>query len=306
MARPPVVTAPQRAGRPARRWQLAGVLIAVLVLAGAAALTLAAVSHGTKTNAARRAADNLVALEAAVRTRAVAWVTSQVGRDIVVACDAVTCADLAQHGFPAGNLNVLQPTAPDPYGSQLVIATASLRSQFGSKLADVFAPEVLATFGTGASRIDIRVIAPDGTAAFRTALRADQEARTASGLQLLANKKIAVSPAARTALRTGQVDQRLLTTLAFIARSEPIHIVSLGRPAPGASPGVPLRTADLAETDPASHHSGAAYLRQLVAALRRQVPPYRPMSIQVIQLARGESVLEVEFGAPSPLGLLHS
>jgi hypothetical protein len=278
----------------------------VLVLVGAAALILGVVSHGTTTKGDRRAAASLVALETAVRTRAVNWVTSQVGRDIVIACDAVTCADLAQHGFPAGNLNVLQPTAPDPYGSQLVIATAGVRSQFGSKLADVFAPEVLASFGTGTTRIDVRVIAPDGTAAFRTALEADLHARTASGLQLLANKKIAVSPAARRALRTGQVDERLLTTLAFIVESEPIRIVSFGRPAPGASSGVPLRTTDLAETDPASHRSGPAYVRQLVAALRRQVAPYLPTSIQVVELAGGESVLQVEFAAPSPLGLLHS
>jgi len=301
-----VASLPQRTARPARHWQLTGLLIAVLVLAGAAALTIAVVSHGTTTKTGRRPAANPVAVEAAVRTEAVAWVTSQVGHDIVIACDAVTCADLAQHGFPAGNLNVLAPTAPDPYGSQLIIATAALRSQFGSKLADVFAPQVIASFGSGASRIDVRVIAADGVAAFRSALAADQHARTASGLQLLANKKITVSPAARVALRTGQVDARLLTTLAFIASSEPIHITGFSGSAPGASPGVPLRTAELAETDPASHLRGPAYVRQLVAALHRQVPPYRAMSIQVVQLARGETVLEIEFGAPSPLGLLHT
>ena len=269
-------------------------------------LTLVVVSHGAATKTGGRPAGNPVTRETAVRTAAVDWVTAQVGHDIAIACDQATCNDLAQHGFPAGNLNVLAPTAPDPYGSQLIIATASVRSQFGSKLADVFAPQVIASFGSGASRIDIRVIAPDGVAAFQASLRADLQARTASGRQLLANKQITASPAARVALRTGQVDQRLLTTLAFIAGSEPVDIVSFRTSGPGSSPGVPLRTADLAETDRASHLRGAAYLRELVAALRRQVPPYRPMTIQVVQLAHGVNVLQVEFGAPSPLGLLHS
>ncbi|HXB48527.1 MAG TPA: hypothetical protein VNW50_12255, partial [Streptosporangiaceae bacterium] len=43
-----------------------------------------------------------ITAEAAVRATAVTWVTSQVGHDIIIACDSVICSDLAQHGFPAG------------------------------------------------------------------------------------------------------------------------------------------------------------------------------------------------------------
>jgi uncharacterized membrane protein len=67
----------------------------------------------TRTGAAALAA------ETAVRDQTASWMESQVGRDIDIACDAVMCADLAQHGFPAGNLTVLAQAAPDPYGSQL-------------------------------------------------------------------------------------------------------------------------------------------------------------------------------------------
>jgi hypothetical protein len=289
-----------------KRWRLAGLVIAVVVLAAVAALILIVDSPGTPSRTGGRPPASLVTVEAAVRSQAVAWVTSQVSQDAVIACDAPTCSDLAQHGFPAGNLNTLPSTAPDPYGSQLIIATAAIRSQFGSKLADVFAPEVLASFGSGASRIDIRLIAPDGTAAFSAALRADQQARKFSGTQLLANKRITTTSTARTALASGDVDDRLLTTLAFLASQEPIDIVGFGSPAPGASPGVALRTVDLAQTDRAARIGGPAYLRQLVAVLHRQVPPYRPMTITVMQLADGQSVLQILFGAPSPFGLLHS
>lgn len=296
----------QRTVRPARRWRLAGLVIAVVVLAAVATLILVVGSPSKATRTGNRPPANLVTVEAAVRSAAVAWVTSQVSRDTAIACDAPTCSDLAQHGFPAGNLNTLPSTAPDPYGSQLIIATAGIRSQFGAKLAAVFAPEVLASFGSGASQIDIRLIAPDGIAAFRSALSADEQARKSSGAQLLGNKRITAASTARTALASGDVDARLLTTLAFLAIEEPIDIVGFGSQAPGASPGVPLRTVDLAQTDPASRVGGSAYLRQLVSALHRQVPPYRPMSIAVVQLADGQSVLQVQFGAPTLFGLLRS
>ena len=153
-----------RAKHPGRRWRLAGVLIAlILVAAVVAAVELSRPNHAT-TAASRSAAagSQSIAAEAVARGHAVAWISSQVGTNIVAACDAVMCSALAQHGFPAGNLNVLQPTSPDPYGSVLVIATADIRNQFGSKLAVVYAPEVIASFGTGANRIDIRVIAQRG------------------------------------------------------------------------------------------------------------------------------------------------
>jgi hypothetical protein len=229
-----------------------------------------------------------------------------VGRDVSIACDAIVCSSLAAHGFPASNLTVLQPTAPDPYGSVLVIATADVRSQFGSKLVSVYAPEVIASFGSGTSRIDVRVIAPQGPAAFRTALNADLAARKSSGAQLLGNSRLTISAAARTQLAAGLVDSRLLTTMAFLLGQHPIDIVGFGGAPAGADPGVPMRIAYLAESDAAAHLSGSAYLSTLEAVLHAQIPPYVPLSIGSVQLPGGQPVLEVEFAAPSPLGLLQS
>ena len=48
--------------------------------------------------------------------------------------------------------------------------TAAVRGLFGSRLAGVYAPEVLASFGTGAARVDVRVVAPDRSARYRQAL----------------------------------------------------------------------------------------------------------------------------------------
>ncbi len=62
-------------------------------------------------------------------------------------------------------------SASDPLGSDLVVATPALRSQFGARLASVYAPVVIASFGSGAARIDIRAVAADGTAAYDSAAR---------------------------------------------------------------------------------------------------------------------------------------
>jgi hypothetical protein len=231
----------------------------------------------------------------AVRERAAAWVTRQVSQGAIVACDPAMCAALAQRGVPSGNLLVLGPGAGDPLGSDVVVGTAAVRGLFGSRLAGVYAPEVLARFGTGAARIDVRAVAPDGSARYRQALAADLRSRRAAGQQLLRDPRLVASPSARAALAAGQVDARLLITLAALAASapasEPMRVTGFGPADPGASPGLPLRSAELT--------ASAASARRMLAFLRAQRSPYEPASAS----AAGP-VLTVGFAAPAPLGLL--
>jgi hypothetical protein len=272
----------------------------VVVVAAAAAIDLARSSR-TASDAGGGA---LIASQAGVRAEAVSWITSQVGHDIAVACDAAMCSDLAQHGFPTANLNVLGLTAPDPYGSELVVATADIRSQFGSKLGSFYAPTVVASFGAGQARIDVRVIAADGAAAYDRQLARDLQTRKNSGAELAGNKNITLTRASQAQLLSGDVDIRLVTTLAFVAGQEPVSVVAFASFAPGAAPGVPMRWAYLAESDPAAHQSGAAYVRSLIAFAHNLRPPYVPLTLTTARLPDGQTVLRIAFSAPSPLGLL--
>jgi hypothetical protein len=247
------------------------------------------------------AVDHFSLSPGAVRAQAAAWVAEQVSPDATVSCDAVMCAALRADGFPASKLVVLGPTTPDPVPSVLVVETATVRELFGSSLGIAWAPAVLASFGSGTSAITVRAVAPHGAAAYQAALNAGLASRQTSGASLLDNSRITVSATARSQLLAGQVDSRLLRALASLAQHEQIDIVRFGNLGPGASPGVLLRFADLAENIPAAHGDTAAYAGALWAILggaEAQIRPARAVSGPV----QGQAIFRVEFTAPSPAG----
>ena len=255
---------------------------------------------------ARARASSVLGDAAAVRTQAAAWVARQVSRDAIVACDPAMCSALLAQGITSGNLLELGPATPDPLGSDVVVATAAVRSQFGGRLASVYAPGILASFGSGSLRIDVRAVAPDGAAAYQAALAGDLAARRVVGRELLGNPQLRVSPAARAALRAGQVNPRLLTTLAVLAATSPastgpVRVSAFGDSGPGASAGMPLRSAQI--TVPS--RAGLGRLRAMIAFVRAQRPPYLPARALITPGAGGSPVLSIGFSAPSPAGLLH-
>jgi hypothetical protein len=232
---------------------------------------------------------------AATRGDAATWIAQQVASSAVVSCDPAMCAALQAAGLPAARLLVLGTDATDPLGSDVVVATAAVRNEFGTRLASVYAPAVIATFGSGSGRIDIRAIAPDGAAAYRSDLAADRRSRVSAGTQLLRNPHITVATGARAALSAGDVDPRLLLLLAALAAQQPVRVSAFGDPSPGASQAVPLRGATLAPL-----RSGAASSRAMLSFIRAQQEPFLPLRASVV----GPSAVTVEYAAPSPLGLL--
>ena len=98
----------------------------------------------------------------------------------------------------------------------------------------------------------------------------------------------------------GRTPMRLLLTLAELASQWPISIVAFGDRGPGASPGVPLRSADLAVTGDA-----AGRARQMAAFARQLQDFYASARIRAVRLANGQDVVQVAFPAPSPLGVLN-
>jgi hypothetical protein len=283
--------------------------ILVLVTAGGVIAVIARHPAGSAVRAGRGAArggqqQGAIGAAAATRNQVSSWIAHEVSRDAIVSCDPLMCQSLEARGIPAGDLLVLRPGAPDPLGSELVVATAAVRSQFGSRLATVYAPTVLASFGTGDGAIAVRVIAPDGASAYDAALSADVQARKIVGGKLAHNRRIVVTALAAQQLAAGEVDSRLLGLLATMATLSPVHIAAFGDAGPGASAGVPLRSVDLAALGNAPWTGQSAHVRSVLAFLRAQVPPYLPASVGPVPTGNGQTVLRITFSAPSVPGLL--
>jgi hypothetical protein len=264
-------------------------------------------ASGTATTSASPAAGQLspaaLAQAATNRQQAATWIAAQVSHSEIVACDPVMCAALQASGFPAGDLLPLAADAPDPMGSQLVVATTAVRSQFGDRLASVYAPVVIASFGTGAARVDLRVEAPDGSQAYLVAQRADLLARQAAGRQLLRNKAFHAAGNSRLDVLTGRVDSRLLITLAALtAQEHKVYVSTFGASGPHAAPGVPLRMVRIAALAGGNGPGRSTYLHQVVRFLHAQRAPFKG-AVQVVH-AGTRTIIQLRFPAPAPLGLL--
>jgi hypothetical protein len=250
----------------------------------------------------RPAEDGAASRQAAVRAEAARWVAQQVGREATVSCDRVMCAALTAHGFPGGRLMTLGPTSAPPSGSVVVVETPAVRALFGSSLDAAWAPAVLASFGSATDRIAVRVIAPHGVAVYQVLLRADLAARKRAGAALLHDPRVTVPSAAAAQLVGGLVDSRLLAALAALARHQPVSIVGFGNDGPGASPGIPLRVADLAEDDRAARRSGTTYIRSARAYLSTVRAAFHLTPVTTVTPPHGPAALRVQVTAPSPLG----
>jgi hypothetical protein len=237
---------------------------------------------------------------AEVRDAAAAWVASQVSRAKPISCDQAMCQALQAHGVPAADLLVLKPGGGEPLRSSVIVVTPTVIKMVGTEFLAADAPADIASFGTGSRQDSVRVIYPQGVAAYAAALRQDIADRKANESTLLENPRVTALPASRQQLQGGQIDSRLLLTLAQLASQWPLSIVAFGDRAPGASPGIPLRSADLAVTGDA-----AGRARQMSAYAHQLQDYFASARIRAVRLANGQDVVRVEFAAPSPLGVLN-
>ena len=281
-AGPPAQAAAHGVTRPGRRRGRTAVLGTIGVLAGVAGVTLAAMAV-TRSGTPASAAAN--------QAQAAAWVAQQVSPGTVVSCDPATCGQLRRDGFPAGRLMTLGPAFRDPLGSGVVIGTAAVREEFGSRLAAIYAPLVLAGFGAGANRVEVRATAPDGVVALEAAVSDQQASARSAGQQLLRNRTVQATPAARHDLLEGHVDARLLANLSVLSSQWPFKLVAFDGAPPGASPAVPLRSVQLSATSAAGRSA-------ILAFLHAQRGTYRPA---MAVAGSGQSVVTARFDAPDPM-----
>jgi hypothetical protein len=188
-----------------------------------------------------------------------------------------------------------------------VVVTAAVKKIVGGRRLTADAPAAIASFGSGSKQISIRVIFPRGAAAYASAQRREIVDRKAAGTSLvLLDSQVARSAAVRQELRAGQVDSRLILTLGEVASQWPVSIVAFGDRGPGASLGIPFRSADLVITNDKAGPASAGKVDQMSVFVHQLGQFFVGAHIQVVHLARGLDVVRIEFTAPGQFGLLRT
>ena len=218
----------------AGRWCLATLLLALALVAAAAlrvtgvfaaatpAVTGVAVPDETGTHPASPLA--------VARSQAAAWIAAQVSGNSVIACYPDMCAALQAQGVAAW-LMPLPTGAASPLGAS-VLVTSPVGAQPAGRRVRARADREL-WFGRGQDRGPRR--RARWLAAYQAALRADLASRRSAGSQLLSNGRIQFTAQDAAQLRAGEVDSRLLATLAVLAAQHSFRVTAFGGAAPGAA-----------------------------------------------------------------------
>jgi hypothetical protein len=290
--------------RPGRRYRRAASAAAVATVLVAGSVAYIRLGPSRAPTAADRAAD-VLRHAAATRDLAATWIAGQVTTGARVSCDPGMCAVLRAHGIPGADLVALGPGSGNPLGATIIVATAVLRRQLGGRLNSVYAPGLIARFGSGAQRIDVRVIAEHGASAYREVAGTDLRERQESGAELARSARIMTAGPAGTQLAAGQIDSRLMLALASLASLHPLEIVAFGNRAPGVSAVLsPFRSAELVQAPDGPSLSGTAFIRLMTGFMRAQHAPYAAASMKQLALPGGQVALRLQFSAPGPFGLL--
>jgi hypothetical protein len=274
-------------------WRLSAALAALAVIAVAAIEFADGAAPGTRAASAGNSGSGS-AYGTSSQTQAAAWIAVQVSSDAMIACYPAMCAALQEQGVAGDRLLPRQPGSAGPIDANVMVTSASASSQ----LADDYAPALIASFGSGASRIEVRATEPDGAAAYQSALQADLAARMSAGSELLRSRRIRFTASDAAQLRAGEVDTRLLATLAALASQYSFRVAAFDDAAPGVQ--VLFREATITP----GGGNGAAELAGAMNLVNEQDPPFLPTRVATSRLAAGQAALSIEFDAPSPLGLL--
>jgi hypothetical protein len=299
-------------GRARWRRRPAAVLASILLVAGVTGTALVLARHGAPPGGhadrgqqpgtgQQSGPGKQLPAAAAARAQAVSWIVREVTHAEVVGCDPQVCTDLTKQGFPAGNLLTFTPQSNDPTGAGLVVVTPAIQAQWGNRLASVYAPAVIASFGSGKAKIDVRLVPPGGAKGYRATQQADLRARRTADALLLTNSRIEFSATARRQLLSGDIDPRLPMLLAVMAHGHPMRIVDFGGWSPGGGPASLLRWVDVATVNTGAHLTRVAYVRWLRSFVNVQRAQFLPPPSQQVTSSTGQAVLRIEYLAPSPL-----
>lgn len=284
---------------PSRTVRRAGAvaLAAVVVIAGAA-IVLAGRSADPDAAAAG------VDAEASARTAAARWIATEVRRGTKMACEKAMCAELRSSGVSASDLVELAGDSTELGDSQLVVSSRGVRKRFGPALDFTTAPDVLGIFGDGDARVEVRQRSTHRRTTHDKIKAREQKARQKAGLQLLALPHMHATSNAMHDLADGEVDNRLVYTLARLAHAHMIDVAAFGDRGPFTGIDIPERSVDIDQIDGSAAIDDNPAMPSALRIVRAQHGTYRLSGTRLIASGADGGVLRLSVTAPTPDGLL--
>lgn len=226
------------------------------------------------------------------------WVLDNVPRDQRLIVDDAFWSDLVTAGWKRDDVAWFYKLDTDPAVQALnphgwrdydyIVATDAVR-QFPASFAQVHGAmtgsQVVATFGTGAARVEVRRIDPNAAAP------ADEPERATIGAALADRLGENAEQTVLDLLRGGTVDARVLATLSDVATTEEVLVADLPQVPGEDAAGRPRRQIQFTAT--------GARAARLVAYFRAQQGAFAPQAVTA-----GPSGVLVTFPPAAPSGLL--
>jgi hypothetical protein len=217
------------------------------------------------------------------------WIVRNVPADRRLIVDDAQWVDLVEAGMSTervagyttfdadADVGIDPPPAWQDY--DVVVSVESVREfpeRYPEMRAALDGSAVLAVFGTGEGRIEVREILSgngDPPATAPAGRGHDTAAAAAAGAEIARNPSVELMPAARRALMAGRVDQRIMAMLAAVAADRPVAVDGFSADPAEVGTGAPYRAVTLR----ARSDDDARAIRKLLAD---QVPPHRPAAIE--------------------------
>lgn len=216
------------------------------------------------------------------------WLVTNVPAGSRLIVDDSMWVDLVRAGFPREDVvwyykvdsdPAVRAAFPDGWRDAAYVVTTQairispLQGEVRSALANSV---VVARFGTGDSRIDVRRVAPEGLAAQRRADRQVTASWSAAGVAVNRNPRVLLPATVAGELAAGRVDPRIPVALATLATSATVRVAALPV-APGETG--PRRQMLLAALGARPLTPASAASAEARAALGRSGPGYGPQTL---------------------------
>lgn len=260
--------------RDARRKRKLIYILDALLLVVALGVTYAIVRLRNPPSRANEATNIAAPATAVPLTRAEAWLAGNVSTTVRVGVDATVAHHLADARRP--NVDVLSDGGTGWPADRFIVATPELRAEAPDNpaIAGAFnSSRQVAVFGTGADRVEVRQVAPDGPSALAFRWSQDVTDRTVAGAGLLHNPRVHEDAASSAVLRRGALDLRAVVLVGLLAANTNVRILGITADKAEAAAGMPARQMRMSIGDPA---------RWLAATVATMPRAYRPSSITVL------------------------